>query len=261
MHQNSCLGRSARAAAVCGLLLWTAGSAAFAHDIWLTAGGTNERELAQVNFGDTDNRQMPDEERIISLRIISPGGETDLRTGLSAAKRLDQPVLVTRPFHAPAGSVLAVSYDNGFWVKIPGDSKQTNTSTLMVPKGTESHWTVKYGKTLLGPGSWRRVLHTRLELIALKDPFKLPAGGRLPVRLELDGRPLAGAKVVFGDGIQPIPDDRMPAMTTGSDGIVEIPLRRRGPYLITTDPEVPPAFPALARHDHLYASLAFDLSK
>ena len=245
----------------CGLLLGTTGSAAFAHDIWLTADGTPEREEAQVNFGDTDNRQMPDTERIVSLQIVSTGGETDLRTGLSAAKRMGQPVLVTRPFHAPAGSVLAVSYDNGFWVKIPGDLKQTNTSILMVLKGTESHWTVKYGKTLLGPGSWRRVLHTRLELIALKDPFKLPAGGNLPVRLELDGRPLAGAKVVFGDGIQPIPDDRMPAMTTGSDGIVEIPLRRRGPYLITTDPEVPPALPALARQDHLYGSLAFDLSK
>lgn len=204
---------------------------------------------------------MPDVERMVSLEIVTPRDRSDLRTGLSASTRFGQPVLATRPFRAPAGSVLAVSYDSGFWVRIPGDSRDTNTSTLMVPNGTEGHWTVKYGKTLLGPGSWRRVLHTRLEFIALKDPFKLPAGAKLPVRLELNGRPLAGARVAFGNGIQPIPDDRMPAMITGRDGIVKIPLLLRGPYLVTADPEVPPANAALARHDHLYASLAFDLSK
>ncbi len=110
----------------------------------------------------------------MSLELIDADGHRhDLRHPLREGSRLGHPVLQTQPFAASSGSVLAVSYDNGFWLKIPGDAKETNTATLMVPRGTASHWTVKYSKALLGPGSFNHRVHSRLELSALADPFTL----------------------------------------------------------------------------------------
>ena len=232
-----------------------------AHDIWLTTEQAGEARKAQVNFGDTDDRSLPDHARIVSLELVGSGGKQDLRHPLTETARLGKPVLETQSFKSAAGAVLAVSYDNGFWLKIPGDKKETNTAVLMVPNGEAAHWTVKYSKILLGPGSFSTRVHSRLELSALEDPFSAAAGGTLPVKLELDGKPLAGARVAYGDGIQPIPDAQMPAVKTGADGIARIPLTRKGPYLLTTDPEVAPQYPALAKRDHLFASLTFDLTK
>ncbi|MBS0419902.1 MAG: DUF4198 domain-containing protein [Proteobacteria bacterium] len=233
----------------------------FAHDLWLTSDGAGGRLKAQINFGDTDDRQMPDIDKVVSFDLVSAGGRQDLRKDLKETQRLGKPVLETQSFPSTAGGVLSVAYDNGFWLKAPHDSNETNTSTLLVPDGTARHWTVKYGKTLLGPGSFENRVHCRLELVALQDPFKLAAGQKLTVRLELDGKPLAGAKLGYGDGVEPIPDAKMPTVTTGKDGTAAIPISRKGPYVITADPEVPARYKPLAEFDHLYASLAFDLSK
>jgi len=53
-------------------------------------------------------------------------------------------------------------------------------------------WTVKWGKMLLGAGSNDKVLGTRLELVALKDPFTARPGTTIPVKLLYDGKPFAG---------------------------------------------------------------------
>jgi len=44
-------------------------------------------------------------------------------------------------------------------------------------------WTVKWGKMLLGAGSNDKVLGTRLELVAEKDPFTARPGTTIPVKL------------------------------------------------------------------------------
>jgi nickel transport protein len=169
-------------------------------------------------------------------------------------------VLSTRPFSAPAGAVVAVSYDNGFWIKLPGDKLETNASKIMAPKGTAAHMTVKYGKLLLGAGGYRTVVGSRLELVALKDPFALAAGQTLPVRLQLNGKPVPGAEIAYTDGLQPIPDAKQPTVKTDADGVAQVPAPRKGASLLTTDIETAPAHPALAEQDHIYASLAFDTS-
>jgi nickel transport protein len=254
------IGCSLFISAVAGASLLSAPAPVCAHDIWLTADKSGETRTAQVNFGDTDDRSQADVRRIVTLELIDANGHRDLRHPLKEASRLGRPVLETQSFKAPANALLAVSYDNGFWLKIPGDMKETNVVSLMVPNGVSRHWTVKYSKILLGPGSFSGRVHSRLELSALEDPFTVPAGSNLHVKLELDGKPVAGARVAYGDGIQPIPDAKMPSVKTGTDGVAQIPLARRGSYLLTTDPEVAPMHPALAEKDHVFASLTFDLS-
>jgi uncharacterized GH25 family protein len=261
-HRSAAAARKAKlSAGSCALLCLATAPAAWAHDIWITADKAGGQLKAQVNFGDTDARQAPDRSRIVALDLSGGSGMQDLRLSLTPAQLLDHPVLETKPFAAASGSVIAVTYDNGFWLTVPNDKKETNTSKLLAPKGTAAHWTVKYGKILLGAGSFSRVLHTRIELVPLKDPYTLAAGQKLPVRLELEGKPLPNTKLGYGDGIEPLGDAKTPKVTTGADGIAEIPFTRKGAYVITADPTVPTAYPALAENDHLYVSLAFDTSK
>jgi uncharacterized GH25 family protein len=249
---------SSLALATIGVL---AGVSAMAHDVWLTVDKKGGQLTAQINNGDTDKRDIPDRNRVVSLDLVGPSGLDELRRPLTPGTRFGQPVLETKPFASAENGVIAIAYDNGFWINAPKTNAEINTTKLMLDHGSSAHWTVKYGKLLLGPGSYQRVLHTRLELVALKDPFALPVGQKLPVRLELDGKPLAGIQVAYGDGVTPIPDEKMPFVKTGSDGIAAIPLERKGAYLLTVDAEAPPLFKELSEHDHVYASLTFDTSK
>ena len=62
----------------------------------------------------------------------------------------------------------------------------------------------------------------------LKDPFDLGRGQKLPVRIELGAKPMAGVKIAYGDGVTPVSDERTPFVTTDRDGIAEVPLARKG---------------------------------
>jgi len=152
-----------------------------------------------------------------------------------------------------------VTVDNGFYAVDPKDGVEANTSKLFYPKAKESWWVPKFGKTLLGPGSWQVLTHSLLEIVPLSDPFA--GGARLSVRLEHKGKPVAGAKLTYTDGIAPIDEDSRPTVTTDKNGVAEIDLGRKGPYLITADYLAAPTWPELAAEDELYATLAFDLTK
>ena len=238
-----------------------AASGALAHDVWLTVDRDGSELRAQVNNGDTEQREMPERDRVVTLDLLTATQTVDLRKPLASGQRYGAPVLETKRFPTRAGLILSITYDNGFWVKSPKDKSDINSTRLLVRGGTSEHWTVKYGKMLLGPGAFSRVVHSRMELIALKDPFKLSRGELLPVRLELNGRPVTGVKVAYNDGVTPIPDGRMRFVRTDKDGVAEIPLARSGAYLLTADCDAPPLRSELTQFDHLYASLTFDTSK
>jgi uncharacterized GH25 family protein len=235
--------------------------AAQAHNVWMTTTTSGGQTTAQVLYGDVIGPELADLKKIVSLDLVSPTGKVDLRAGLAKASARGFPILKTGAFRAAKGGVLAVAYDNGFWVRLPGDKLETNTSPLMAPGAAEPHWTVKYGKMLLGPGSHGHILHTRLELVPLRDPYLTAIGGTAPVRLELDGKPFSGAKIAYTDGLKAIPDEKQPTLTTGADGVIQLPIDHKGAYLLTVDINAPPKHASLAAKDHLYASLAFDTSR
>lgn len=235
--------------------------AAHAHDIWVTTEKKGDQRIALVNFGDVDKRELAELKKIVTLDLVTAAGATDLRKPLNAGDRKGAPVYETGAFAPVVGGVLAVSYDNGFWLTRPNDQKETNTSTLMEPKGLDPHWTVKYGKMLLGPGSSGQLANQRGEFVVMKDPFKLKVGEKLPVRLVIDGKPVAGTRVRYSDGVEPLAAEKVPFVKTDKDGMAEIPLERKGPYLIATDPTVAPSAPTLSTGDHVYVALSFDLGQ
>jgi uncharacterized GH25 family protein len=239
-----------------------AATPALAHDIWVTTDKRADgKVVADVGYGDRDDRSLPDLEKVVTMDAIGPSGVTHLRSPLKATTRLGQPVIETPPFAIEPGTVIAIAYDNGFWVRIPGDRGQTNTTVLMAPGGTEAHWTVKYTKLLYGPGAYSKVLNQRLELTALKDPFTLKRGEPLPVRVDYEGKPVADMPVQYGDGISPIPVARLPKIKTGADGVALIPMERVGAYLLVVDGNYPATDKRFADYDHVFSSLSFDLTK
>ncbi len=232
-----------------------------AHDIWMTSDSSGGQKTAAIVYGDLVGPVLADKGKIVSLELQSPAEKIDLSTSLTEGLVDGHPVYKTTAFSAPKGSVLALAYDNGYWIRPDAKGRWANTSKLLMPAGVESHWAVKWGKTLLGPGAYTVVVHSRLEITALKDPYSIPAGGKLPVRLDLDGKPFVGAKIAYTDGLVKLPDDQQPTATTGDDGIAQIPLARKGPCLLTTDIKSPSHLTALVDTDALYASLSFDTLK
>jgi uncharacterized GH25 family protein len=254
-----------------GLKSWLIGSCAaamltstpaLAHDIWATVEKAGDNARAQIGYGDRDDRSLADNEKFVTLAAIGPAGTTDLRRPLKVTDRLGHSVLETRAFALAPGSIISIVYDNGFWVDVPGDTGSTNTTTLLVPQGTKPHWTVKYSKMLYGRGAFSRVHHDRLEIVPLKDPYTLTAGEKLPVRVELNGKPMPKIDVQYGDGISPIADAKTPVTPTGPDGVAMVPMERPGgAYLLVIDLNAPATDKRFADVDHLFASLSFDLTK
>lgn len=255
------------ARALIAALLSTICARAPAHDIWMTTAGAGADMRASIFYGDLVKPDFADKSRIVSLDLLDGTTRHDLRDDLVKDGDHGRPMLVTRRFTAPRDGVLAAVYDNGFWMKQPGDTRETNATILILPAlmrpdvTVEHWWTTKSGKHLLGAGAFRHKSGSRLELVPLADPFATPAGGTMRIRLELEGKPVPGAKIAYTDGLAPIPDKSQPTVPTDADGVASVPLARTGPYLLTADINAPARHPALAQHDHLYTSLSFDTSR
>jgi uncharacterized GH25 family protein len=100
-----------------------------------------------------------------------------------------------------------------------------------------------------------RALGFRLELIAERDPYSLPLGTALPVRLMFEGHALAGALVTAIS--KDAPDEKVKARTDVS-GRVRLLLPRGGPWLVRAARVLPAARPP-AEWETLWASLTFEL--
>ena len=102
-----------------------------------------------------------------------------------------------------------------------------------------------------GPG-FERVVGFPLELIAEKDPAALGGDRKLPVRLEFDGKPLAGALVLArakGAGDRPL------RARTDENGRAVFELPDEGPWLVTSVHMVPAPAGSDADWESLWASL------
>jgi uncharacterized GH25 family protein len=251
--------RMSNLASALGAVIALTPAAAFAHDVWLVPQKRDGATVVQVKFGDPSHVELADFHKIVVLEVIGPTGRTSLKRPLMQTLPGREPALETRAFTPPAGAILAVTLDNGFYAVDPADGVESNTSKLLISSPKESWWVPKFGKTLLGAGSWQVRSNALLEITPLADPF---AGGQtLTVKVEHRGKPVSGAKVTYGDGKEPIAEDKRPVVTTDRDGTAKIDIARKGPYLLTVDLLTDPTRPELADKDELYATLAFDLTK
>jgi uncharacterized GH25 family protein len=236
---------------------WVLPLGASAHDLWIVATSEGQQLRAEMNFGDPGRRDPLIVQRLLDLNLVTATSTVLMREGNLEARQVgERPVLLSEPFPPPATpAVLAARYDNGYWVKTPGGMR--NTSKRLYPGATESLWSTKMAKTLIGPGANHIVVGHDLELMALDDPFTLRPGQPLRVSVLLHGMPLTNAEVRVEDGTSLVADKDVSVYRSGADGIASVPIERRGTYVLAVEYRAEGRDPELAASDQYDATLAF----
>lgn len=211
---------------------------AFAHDAWVELGGPKHAVLFGHGAGDTYD--------VKKVRRVAAWG----RDGQALAVRTTtdrQPVQVEAE-GGPA-ALWALEFDNGFWVRQEGRSRNVPRTEVSGPVESSSR-ALKFGKTVLAWGEHTaRPVGQRLEIVP--QARQAPAAGQpLVVQVLYEGRPLAGAKVAVqgpGDGHDG------PVVTTDAQGRASV-ILLKGPQFVTTSHSVPYPGPE-AERDNLAANL------
>lgn len=241
---------------VLGVLLGV--SVASAHDIWITVEGPASARRAVINYGHPYDRPPTVADKIIDIFAITKSGQQSLIKGLTTTKDGQWFVVETAPFRDDGHTLLAVRYDNGYWIETADGYR--NATNREVPDAKDTLWSVKFGKALTGPDApWDKVLGHELEIVPLADPLKVKPGQTLGLRVLFRGKPLAGGKIERGDGLTAVPEADIPRFTTNSDGVAEVPIVKAGPTQLVIDHDVSPsATPKLAKIDMYNATLWYE---
>jgi nickel transport protein len=231
---------------------------ALAHDVWLTLNGDAGARRVVINYGHPDDRPPALADKVVDLFEIKSDEVTSLLSGLTATVIAGTFVVETRPFADDGHLLLAIRYDNGYWVKTK-DGLYRNATKRLVPDAAESLWSSKFAKTVTGPGSpWQTVLGHDLELVPLSDPAEVAPGQSLKLRVLFHGKPLAGGEIERGDGLTAVPENDIPRFVTDSDGVATVPVVKPGAKLLVIDYRVTPSVtPEQANTDLYTATLWF----
>jgi uncharacterized GH25 family protein len=156
-----------------------------------------------------------------------------------------------QPLKKPA--VLGVALDNGAWSKTP-DGQWINQGRSQVPNSTQSLHTYKYSLAIYAEGAKLPAL-AQLKMVILPetDPLKVGPGKSLPVRVLVDGKPLAGVELV-GD-YRGVPHQA--SAVTDAEGRAQVPVRNEGLNIISAEISLPVANDADIETRGLFASLTF----
>jgi nickel transport protein len=208
---------------------------------------------------------MQDPDKLFEFNAISGHQHQSLLSGLTRAVENSIPVLMTEPLAIEREMdilMLVARYDNGYWVKTSHEHR--NTSKLHVPDAEDSLSSMKYAKALIEIGSessalYEKAVGHRLELIPLSNPFSLKPGDALKIRVQFDGKPLAGVSVEIGDGETPMEETQIPRYPTDELGIAAVPMSKSGLQLIVVDYRVASSHPDLAALELHNATLSFVL--
>lgn len=232
------------------LALMLSSLTAMAHDIVLVPHGKSE---LVVRYGHPGDWQRVEERRLIELHTHALGA-----AGATPLQRLADLRPVPAGFGkapldlrlADRGSdtrLVGARYDNGYWarVQLPGQARAVarNTTRAMLPEAGLVTNNLKFAKALVLDGrdetSFNRHLGHLLELVPQKNPATLRAGEPLPVRVLINGQPLAGAAVEVGNGEDAIPEDKIVRHTTDGSGTALVPLLPTGLNVIVVGTERP----------------------
>ncbi len=231
---------------------------AAAHDVWLTIGRAEDGLHAIVNYGHPHDRPPALADKIFDFAALTGEERVDLMGGLTHKQTAAAIIVESCGFNDRGHSLVAVSYDNGYWVKSPSGSYR-NATIRSVPDAQDSLWSVKFAKAITGRGApWGTVLGTPLEIVPLSDPAAAKPGDSLRVRVLFQGKPLANIAVERTDGTTPIKEEDIPRFMTDSDGIASVPIAGNGPHLLAIDYKVSPSGTAsFAKTDLYNATFAF----
>lgn len=212
-----------------------------AHDFWIEQRGDNFR----VVFGHGTHREEFEPSKIKSIRVIDTEGRD-----IPFKKEMKDKGLNIRPERLPA--LIIVEIDNGYWSKtIYGWKELPKRKASRVVEALRS---IFYTKTII---SWSEAIEkasslARLDILPLKNPFEIQEGETLPLKILLEGKPLAGAEV-FGI-------DHKKIGTTSRDGLISIPIFR-GNNLVTVNYREPLKDDPDADVLSLTATLTFEVKR
>lgn len=233
-----------------GLALGTAAMAvllagpARAHAVWIA-----ERiEKPTVVYGHGASDEAYDPGKITRVLAIAEDGTT------AEAKVLRGEANAT--LSLPDGTAAVVlEFDNGYWTK-RADGSWVNEPRSKVPDAVEAGRYVKHHVAVLrGDVSLPSLPAQPLQIVPLENPLTKKAGDALPVRVLLDGAPLAGAELI----VDYINLDTLRAAPTDDDGRTTVPIRNQGLNVIALNHSVPtPGDPDGDETGHT-ATLAFTL--
>jgi len=156
-----------------------------------------------------------------------------------------------QPLSPPA--VVAVALDNGPWSLTP-DQQWINQGRRQVPNSTQSLHTYKYSLAIYAEDTKPPELE-QLKMVILPetDPLKVGPGKPLPVRVLVDGKPMAGIELVGDYRGAP----HQVSAVTDAEGRAEVLVRNAGLNIISAEVSLPVANDADIESRGLFASPTF----
>lgn len=156
-----------------------------------------------------------------------------------------------QPLSRPA--VMSVALNNGMWSQ-SADKRWVNEGRTSVPGAVTALQTFKYSLAIYEPGVKLPPLkRLRLVIVPQADPMSVGPGKPLPVIVLLDGKPLAGIKLIGDYRGQP---DEVNA-TTDAQGRANVVVRNEGLNIIAAETVVKVSGNPDIDEQGLFTSLTF----
>lgn len=156
-----------------------------------------------------------------------------------------------QPLSPPA--VMAVALDNGMWSQT-ADKQWINQGRSKVPGAIASTQTFKYSLAIYHEGAkLPKLERLKLVIVPQVDPLTVGPGNVLPVVVKLNGKPLAGIKLI-GD-YRSAPD--VVSAETDAQGRAQVMVRNAGLNVITAQTVVPVANNPDITEQGFFTSLTF----
>lgn len=218
-----------------------------AHDYWMQADITTAVQVGadldvRMWLGDKLSRGEEEEHRPKKVRSfvhVTAAGTVNLK---GRTRKGATPVMALQNLSA-GGHMVALTRSSSH-ITLPGWKFSTYLLTeefedvVSARKASGATWSAgkerytRYLKTLIQVGKatdsvFGTVLGQKYEIILLADPMSLSAGQSLPVRVEFDGQPASGVRVVARSIEHQDSEGR-----TDSSGVVKLPLSGRGEWLV-----------------------------
>ncbi|MBB2496462.1 DUF4198 domain-containing protein [Aquipseudomonas ullengensis] len=156
-----------------------------------------------------------------------------------------------QPLKPPAA--VAVVLDNGAWSQTP-DKQWINQGRSQVPTSVHSLHTYKFSLAIYREGVRLPALDVLgLAIVPEVDPLKVGPGKPLPIRVLLDGKPVAGVKLIGDYRGAP----HSVSAETDSEGRAQVMVRNEGLNIIAAELYVPVENDADISERGLFSSLTF----
>lgn len=265
--------RIGRAAGICPVL-WGLAASVLAHDFWIEPSSFHPAVgsllLVSLRVGqDFQGDPVPRNPALVQKFVLVSEGREIAIDGLPGADPAGS-------IRVPAPGILWVAYRSG---RSPVTLEAEKFERYLAEEGLERIQQIRARrgesgkpgrevfsrsvKSMLVAGQaqaagkdFDRVLGLTLEIVPRRDPRRIFPGGRLPLRLLDEGRPLAGALVVAMN--QAAPGEKVRARTDGR-GEATLDLPRKGVWLVKAV-HMTPAPPGLdADWESVWTSLTFEV--